>query len=142
LPKGSSFLEFIAKKDLPYGSWSEHVKSWLIKLRGQESFLMIKYEDLQADPFETLTRVLRFIKVESTPSRIHEAISKSSFNKMKRIENLSGLPEDIKFAGSFIREGKVSGWRKYFGGSEITQFKKYHTDALIALGYETSEEWE
>ena len=44
LPEGTALANFIAKKDLLFGTWSQHVNSWLDANLPSERFMVIKYE--------------------------------------------------------------------------------------------------
>src|ERR1035438_841088 len=56
------------------GSWADHVNSWLATRQGHESFLLMRYEDLQANQPRELARVARFMGLNPDAERINQAI--------------------------------------------------------------------
>jgi len=70
---------------LGVGTWPEHVASWLA---GAARFphVLVRYEDLKADPGVHLMRVLRLGGADPDPSRVAAAVAASSFEKMRDLE--------------------------------------------------------
>src|SRR5262249_13872914 len=54
-----------------YGSWAEHVHSWLDR-RGDT--LVVRYEDLRADPETVLGRVVAFLGVDADPGKVEHVV--------------------------------------------------------------------
>lgn len=141
LPEGTTFSQFLKKKDLLYGTWTQHVNSWLNANLPPERFMMIKYEDMLEDAFSVLQRVAVFSNGLWSESRMRAAVADTTFSKMRKIEEEKGLPPQNIFSGRFMRQGKANSWRTKFGESEKKVFKQYHNKALVHLGYETDDRW-
>jgi estrone sulfotransferase len=136
-----SLVEFIGREDLPYGSWSQHIRSWMSAGLPPNRFLLIKYEDMLANTDEILRRIAKFSGLYWSEDEVNLAIQKSSFNNMREIEETKGFPKENKFAGSFIRKGKSGTWHDVFGSKEKEVFKRFHNSALVSLGYELDDTW-
>lgn len=67
-----------------FGSMLEHAGSWL----GHPSLerLVVRYEDLRANPGIELARMLHFLGVEPEQDRVERAVEDSSFDRMRAIE--------------------------------------------------------
>lgn len=67
------------------GSWVEHVSSWINNPPGLPN-LVLKYEDLLADPVAQLDKISHFLKLRSSAEELQAAVENSSFGRMKEIE--------------------------------------------------------
>ncbi|MCB1121752.1 MAG: sulfotransferase domain-containing protein, partial [Verrucomicrobiae bacterium] len=56
-----------------FGSWVDNLKSWLIISKNYPS-LFIKYEDMKADPMETISRLVKFLNLEKTEEDIRKVV--------------------------------------------------------------------
>ena len=57
----------VPKQDrLGFGTWTENVDGWLGQL-AQRPSILIRYEDLKAQPIEQLRRLCQFLRLERTP---------------------------------------------------------------------------
>lgn len=66
--------EFIRQPRLGLGGWIGYFNDWAPKLLTHRDALLLSYRDLNADPGETLRRVLRFLNVEPDPELIRSAV--------------------------------------------------------------------
>ena len=67
------------------GSWDENVRSWL---ETPHSFpvLLVRYEDLLADPGGVAGVIGRFLGLNRTPEQVSAAVASASFERMRQIE--------------------------------------------------------
>lgn len=75
-------------KSLGFGTWNEHVASWLghaNRLTG----MVIRYEDLLEDPAREMKHLCDFLDITPEPETLKHAIANSSFQKLKEIEQNS-----------------------------------------------------
>jgi aryl sulfotransferase len=89
-------------------SWSEHVRSWA-EADGQR-VLLVRYEDMKTQPYETFQTVIRFAGLEDDEARIRKAIEFSSFEQVKKQEAEKGFRERIR-PTSFFRKGETDAWK-------------------------------
>ena len=52
------------------GSWRDHVLSWVATRGGQRNFLLLRYENMLADPEKESTRIAHFLGLDAKPERI------------------------------------------------------------------------
>jgi len=80
----TSLKKFIRKKKTWSSNWDEHVESWLINRH--ENIKFINYEDLIKNPEEVLKNISVFAGIKATKKQIKEAISLTSFQRMRKLE--------------------------------------------------------
>jgi Sulfotransferase domain len=150
-------------------TWREHVGSWMSnaksfptvsslgrnrtsdhKLRlsdlgasghGRE-FLLVRYEDLFADPSAELSRIAEFLNVAATHAQIKTAVERSSADRMRRMEEREkttwiltrGTRQDI----NFIREARPEQWRTTLTAESIATIEIAWGDMMQLLNYRLS----
>jgi alcohol sulfotransferase len=95
--------------------------------------LMIKYEDMRADPVAALTQVIRFIDCDFNTDDIDKAVEFASFENLARKEK-NGYFNSGRLAASDspnenarkVRRGKIGGYRDYF-----SEEQNRHLDELM-----------
>lgn len=103
---------------------------WARDIPGLEHFLMVRYEDLRADPAAALDRVLRFMGTTATEAELGDAVEFGSVENMRKMEQkgsfwLSGgrmKPRDRDNPDSYkVRRAKVGGYRDYFDDEQAAR---------------------
>lgn len=91
-----------------------------------QKFLLVRYEDMQANPGREMRRFLSFIELNAiTNEEIDEAVEFASFDNMRRMEekgNFSSIlkPVDPSDPESYkTRKGKVAGFTEYLTSEDI-----------------------
>ena len=105
-----TFEEILSgKASHSFGSWYAHVSSWLRSK--PKSLLFIQYEKLREQPKEELRRISNFLNLPLDEVRIEEAIRRSEFKEMKRLEVKYGYFNDNRTAEGkktpFVRKGTL-----------------------------------
>jgi sulfotransferase family protein len=89
------------------GSWRDNVASWI----NQEELplLVVRYEELKANPTMELRRILRFLGREVSEQRIAAAVEAGKPDNMRKLES-----EEVKagVSGIFFRPGLARGYAK------------------------------
>jgi hypothetical protein len=67
------------------GSWEENVRSWTFPGIAYPR-LIVKYEDLKADPAAWLEKLCRFLQLERNDEQIRKAVDGASRDAMRRLE--------------------------------------------------------
>lgn len=118
------------------GSWTDFTRSW-IAARQMMSAILVKYEDMKADPEKAFGSVLSHIGMPSDPERMQRAIEATSFDKLKAQDIKTGFKERTKADKSvvFFRSGKVDGWRKELTEEQILATIHNHWDVMEQLDY-------
>lgn len=136
--KSESFSEFFDKyMNGYYGQrWHENVESWIVRGRTNlgPRILIVKFEDLKKDTFNTTKLVTNFIGIKTNSETIENAIQQSSIEQMRDIESQrKGNLSDVN--QSFYRGGRSGEWKEYLTGQQQQQFLDISGYALELLGY-------
>ena len=83
-----------------YGSWSQHVESWTRK--PQRTIHVMRYEDMLANPEDTFGKLARFLKLRPDRAQLHEAIERSSFERLSQQEDETGFSEKPQGCGTLF----------------------------------------
>ncbi len=101
---------------------------WARDIPDLENFMVVRYEDLRADPGGVLDRILRFMGTEATEAELRDAVEYGSVENMRKMEEkgsfwLSGgrmKPRDKANPDSYkVRRAKVGGYRDYFTDEQV-----------------------
>lgn len=112
------------------------LETWERELPKVRDSVVLRYEDMRADPAAVLGRVLGFLGTPGSDAQIEEAVAYASYDNMKQLEEkrvfwLSGgrlKPGDHDNPQSYkVRRGKVGGYRDYFDDQQVAAI-----DALLA----------
>ena len=120
-----------------FGGWSENVKQWTA-----EADVVIRYEDLIADP---LTEVEKLRKVIDLPEPQRERLP--TFEKLKFGQPQYGSgatflarEEDVAaLAQKNFRKGKAGSWKEEMPDELLPLFYELHGNTLRDLGYEVGQ---
>ena len=119
----------------PNKGWGNHIVSALAR-KGNDNVLFIKYEDLIADTYNNLEKIVSFIGWSVESERLEFAITKTSLDKLKSKESKEKMinPLNPKVKG-FFRKGEKNNWVKFFSEEDINKFQVKFGDSLKLLGY-------
>jgi hypothetical protein len=120
-----------------WGSWSEHSRSWTEP--PHDAVLVVRYEDMLADPLPTFTAVARHLRQKPTPEQIEEAVALSSFDELRQAEVAAGdFRERSERADRFFREGRAGEWREKLTSSQVERIAETHGEMMRRFGYLTN----
>lgn len=140
LPLGTTIADFLAQTPWPC-RWADHVASWLNAELPADRFLLLRYEELQKEPAIQLQRLIQFADLTVSPTRLQQALERSSFQAMRQNEQKHGGPRGHNPEGGFMRQGQNGSWQQQFGMAEKEIVKKEMNQMLIRLGYEQNGDW-
>lgn len=131
---------FISGDLHPFGSWGEHVGSWL-GARGQSSSLLLtRYEDFLADTARELARVAEFLGIEASAERLAQVIEMGSTEKMRSLEKrqTSGWGSSGRWRNDvpFVGRAAAGGWRGELDPAVVARIESAWWPMMKALGYE------
>ena len=115
-----------------YGSWSLNVSSWT--QNAVPALHVVRYEDMQDQPFETFTGMARFLDLSPPRERLERAISNSSFGALKAQEEEHGFIERTEHT-RFFREGRAAAWRAALSEQQVTRIVSDHREEMERFGY-------
>lgn len=115
------------------GSWSEHVKSWTSY--SPYPVLILRYEDLLADPHENFAKVLKHLGVPVDEERLDRAVRFSSFDVLAKQEEESGFVEKAPKAEKFFAAGRSGQWQSELSPELVEKVCSDHHDTMKRHGY-------
>lgn len=139
-PLSDFVSKFLAGETCFYGSWGEHVGSWLATRRGQPGFLLLRYEDMVSDSARELARVASFLGRACTNEEIDQAVQRSSADTMRQLEKsqsqLFTSTKDTRKDIPFVRAAKAGGWRTALSEESAARIEEAWGHLISWLGYE------
>ena len=115
-------------------SWSSHALSWVAAPRR----LLVRYEDLLAQPERGFGRIIRFLGTRDAapePERLKRAIAFSSFATLAGQEEREGYQASGASGGKFFRAGRAGGWRKSLTPAQAAKIWTTHGAVMAKFGY-------
>jgi hypothetical protein len=115
---------------------------WASEAPRIKDFMILRYEDLRADPKATLKGLLEFLGTPATEAQIADAVAFASLDNMKRMERqrvfwLSGgrlVPKDRANPDSYkVRRGKAGGYRDDFDAAQLMEIDRLVETTLDPL---------
>jgi hypothetical protein len=115
------------------GDWSGHVRSWV---RARDiRVLVLRYEDMLADPAVQFERVLRHIGAPVDARVLAQATGFSSFGALAAQEAASGFREKGSTQARFFRKGVSGQWRDALPDDIVARIAADHGAVMKRFGY-------
>ncbi len=131
---------FLTGQTCFYGSWGEHVASWLATRHGTPGFLLLRYEDMIQDTAQELSKVACFLNLPATPDLLERAVSRSSADRMRQLEKsqaqLFTSTKDTRQDIPFVRAAQPGGWQSSLPPECAAQIEQAWGQIMRWLGYE------
>jgi hypothetical protein len=116
------------------GTWAGHGASWLDQRR--IPVLMLRYEDLLADPETHFCRLARFLRLPEDPALIAAAVDHTRFERLRAKEEAEGgFPERPAGCGRFFRSGRRGEGRERLTDDQLRRLGDTFAEALQRFGY-------
>ncbi|QYX56215.1 sulfotransferase domain-containing protein [Roseovarius sp. SCSIO 43702] len=115
------------------GSWSTHVRSWTENSRFPT--LVLRYEDMLADPQGEFTKVLEHIGIPVDAARLDRAVGFASFKELAKQEETSGFVEKSAQSERFFARGEKDQWRTELDPDLVTKMRRIHKKTMKKHGY-------
>jgi hypothetical protein len=130
---------FLAGETSSYGSWWEHVASWVGPRYGNANFLLARYEDLLADPIAETAKIATFLGIDADHERLKSAVDRSSADRMRKLEK----QDADKWTGTkntrqeipFVRAAKSGGWKESLPRRAVEEIEVAWYPLMNFLGY-------
>lgn len=134
---------FVAGDLDAFGSWQENVGSWLGAREGdEETFLLLRYEDVLAHPVDQLRRAARFLGLPADDDALTRAVALSSADHMRQLEREQpwdlDLIRDSRADRAFVRSARAGGWRDELSRESIAEIEQAWGGLMRTLGYALS----
>jgi hypothetical protein len=123
-----------------FGTWGENVASWALARGARPGFLLLRYEDMKAQPERELTRIAEFMGVEASPELLQTTLERSSADKMRALEKTQGKDwvstknkrDDIPF----VRTAVAGAWKNKLRPEQVAEIEAAWGNIMAQLGYE------
>jgi hypothetical protein len=152
-PHGSdiSLFDFMMEPEQGLPRVISYFNGWLRGIPEVGDVLVVRYEDMRADPGAALARILEFTGIPGTDEEIADAVDFAAYDNLKKMEEKQSfslwrpgwrlVPGDRKNPDSFkVRRAKVGGYRDYFSDEELARIDAMvDADLLPQLGYTSAE---
>lgn len=117
----------------PMGTWSDHVLSWID--RSGLSPLVIRYEDMLADPAAALRAMAARLGWEADEAAIAGAVAVTGFDRLAAKEARTGFSERAAHTERFFASGKSGTWREALSLDQAGQIERDHAAVMRRFGY-------
>jgi hypothetical protein len=151
-PKGYPIEDFIPRFiagefESHFGTWAEHVMSWLSTRQNHPGFLLVRYEDLQREPRAELARIASFLnrcsfrQIDASPQQLERTIQLSSPEQMRSLERQQGrrwlrLRKEREIKGYVaVRAGVSGGWKSVLPQESVAQIESAWGPVMTQLSY-------
>jgi hypothetical protein len=144
-----SLPEFIGRRAGGFDTLLAYYNIWAHNRDVPRGFLLIRYEDMKADPRSELRRSLDFLELQSVSDDVvDEAVRYASFENMRKMEKdgryQSGIlrPADEANQETYkTRKGKIKGYVDYLSAGEVQELDLKLSDTLVDFfGYVPTEQ--
>ncbi|MEM7525991.1 MAG: sulfotransferase domain-containing protein [Pseudomonadota bacterium] len=125
-PRGRAMPEF-------WGDWALNVASW--RNFKQRPLLLLRYEDLLADPGVEFRRLLDFLGWTDPDAEIEAAIADTQLDALQRQEREHGFAEKPIGEHLFFRRGVAGGWKEHPDQASIRRIEDKFGETMASLGY-------
>jgi hypothetical protein len=114
-------------------TWSIHVKSWTQRSHGK--LLVVRYEDLLADPYGEFGKIARKLGITTEEARIRRAVEHASFKTLQQMERETGFIERSDFSEKFFRSGRSGAWKDALTPEQAKRIERDHCEQMVRFGY-------
>ena len=115
------------------GTWSNHVEQWTAQTDLKVN--VVRYEDMIADTYKELTRILQFAGLPIEKDKLANAIENAGFDALQALERTQGFSEHPDPTFQFFRKGSAGGWKEELTEAQIDRVKKDHHPQMTMFGY-------
>lgn len=98
----------------PFGSWREHVESWLGAAESCDGIEIHRFDQLRADPIVGVSRIADRLGLEASPERVQQALDRNTSADMRKRElaNIDYLERSFGRMSLGTRDGAGGSWRE------------------------------
>ena len=124
------------------GSWNQNYNSW--KNFNLTKKIIIRYEDLVKDPFNTFSKVVNYLKklfekkslfLAFDKEKIRKCIEITNFNNLQNLEKRKGFKEGITSNELFFNKGKIEQWKEELDEKILYKIEKKLKKEMKELNY-------
>lgn len=135
--------DFVRHSDIGLPSLIEYQNTWARNVRELERGMLVKYEDLRAQPVATLHSITQLMGENFSEDEVRAAVEWGSFDNLQKLETSGTFSQggmklvDAKDPTTFkVRRGKVGGYRDDFNDEQVAELEALVRDNILPeLGY-------
>jgi hypothetical protein len=150
-PMEDFVLRFInAEFDTRWGSWADHVLSWMLLRQNHPGFLLLRYEDMQRDALRELGRIAQFLHkcsfrpIDVGSEKLQRAVDLSSPERMRDLEKAQSadwiLTKKTRHDKPFVRTARAGGWKSVLSPTSVASIEAAWSAVMTTLGYDLEAE--
>ena len=117
-----------------FGSWKSNYKSW-VENKVLDT-IVIRYEDLMSKPFESFSKIIKFLENKANiiydENSINFSINQTNFQRLHELEKKSGFNEATN--NTFFRKGSTKQWAD-LDKKLIADLEENFEDVMKKLNY-------
>lgn len=119
----NDFFDIIKADELIYGNWFDFTLGWW-NLRHRDNVLVLKYEDMKADPEQMVREVAEFCEAPLTGDQLDTIVRATSFDTMKQEAHNKNK----------LRKGQTGDWKTHFTVAQAAYFDNIIETRLAGTG--------
>jgi hypothetical protein len=141
--------EFVRHSDIGLPFLIDYQNTWARNIADLDHGLLVKYEELRAEPVSTLQKIIQHMGEDFSEEEIRQAVEWGSFDNLQKLETSGTFKQggmklvNANDPSSFkVRRGKVGGYREDFAPEQVAELEALVRDSILPeLGYcsETAE---
>jgi len=111
-----------------YGPWWTHVEEFVQHASQNPNILIIYYEQLSQNPFESVKAIAKFLGKDISDEELRKTIENCSFEAMKNNPqtNIKKLVNtNYTEEGDFYRKGEIGDWKNSFTSEQAHDFDQF-----------------
>ena len=121
-------------------SWNIHYQTWKNKTK---NYLLIKYEDLQKNPYDEFTKIVKYLEKITNKKfdniKIEKAVETTSFDYMQNLETEGLFDENARGQNNkkvkFFNLGPKNDWKEFLNNKIIEKVNFKFKNEMEELGY-------
>ncbi|XP_034275420.1 sulfotransferase 2B1-like isoform X1 [Pantherophis guttatus] len=137
------FIELFSAGKILFGTWFDHVKSWLA-YKNEKKFLLLVYDELLKDLRGSVLHICEFLGKNLDPAVVDSVVENASFGVMKnnKMVNYTLVSEHLldQKISTFLRKGISGDWKNHFTKEQSAAFYQLYQENMNGL--ETKFPWD
>lgn len=122
-----------------WGTWAENAQSWVCTRQGRHGFLLLRYEDMVAEPREELAKIASFFGIHPAPELLSNTIERSSADRLRQLERAQSnrwiSTKDKRADIPFIRTATSGRWKEQLPPDAAATIESAWGSLMRQLGY-------
>ena len=130
--------EFVRHSDIGLPSLIEYQNTWARNVQALEQGMLVRYEDLRAEPVPTLQKVMQLMGEQFSDAEICAAVEWGSFENLQKLETSGTFSQggmklvNREDPSTFkVRRGKVGGYREDFEAHQVAELEALVRDTIL-----------